>query len=149
MEDIITGTYDNSAVAQNGIFNNISQLWNHNQFWEMMGPGVGSKMPSELESRDHRQLWLGRCSSNRSSLPLGCGSVRLWLVLVGEKRRWLTGRDQDRKRCEPTLLWPDRACWAAMCGSILTTSTSATNGPAYLTNFLDNLVNWENVASRM
>ena len=36
MEDIITGTYDSSSVAQNGIFNNISQLWNHNQFLEMM-----------------------------------------------------------------------------------------------------------------
>ena len=32
---------------RNGIFNNISQLWNHNQFWEMMGPG-SSLMPSEL-----------------------------------------------------------------------------------------------------
>ncbi len=49
MEEIIKGTYDASAVAQNGIFNNISQLWNHNQFWEMMGPGE-SKMPGELES---------------------------------------------------------------------------------------------------
>jgi len=36
LEEIIKGTYDASAVAQNGIFNNISQLWNHNQFWEMM-----------------------------------------------------------------------------------------------------------------
>ncbi|MEN8839564.1 MAG: superoxide dismutase, partial [Octadecabacter sp.] len=49
LEDIITGTYDASATAQNGIFNNISQLWNHNQFWEMMGPNSGA-MPSELES---------------------------------------------------------------------------------------------------
>ena len=49
MEEIILGTYDASAVAQNGIFNNISQLWNHNQFWEMMGP-IGREMPSELES---------------------------------------------------------------------------------------------------
>ncbi len=49
MEEIITGTYDASAVAQNGIFNNISQLWNHNQFWEMMGPGE-TGMPGELET---------------------------------------------------------------------------------------------------
>ena len=49
MEEIIKGTYDANAVAQNGIFNNISQLWNHNQFWEMMGPG-DSAMPSELEA---------------------------------------------------------------------------------------------------
>src|SRR6056300_798817 len=50
MEEIIKGTYNASAVAQNGIFNNISQLWNHNQFWEMMGPG-DNKMPGELETR--------------------------------------------------------------------------------------------------
>ena len=49
LEEIIVGTYDASAVAQNGIFNNISQLWNHNQFWEMMGPGE-SKMPGALEA---------------------------------------------------------------------------------------------------
>ena len=43
LEDIITGTYDANAVAQNGIFNNISQLLNHNQFWEMMGTKSGAK----------------------------------------------------------------------------------------------------------
>ncbi len=48
MEEIIVGTYNKTAVAQNGIFNNISQLWNHNQFWEMMGPGE-NKMPGDLE----------------------------------------------------------------------------------------------------
>ena len=48
LEDIITGTYQSGAVAQNGIFNNASQHWNHIQFWEMMGPS-GNAMPSELE----------------------------------------------------------------------------------------------------
>ncbi|MCK5921036.1 MAG: superoxide dismutase [Fe], partial [Methylococcales bacterium] len=38
LEEIVKGTYAAGNVAQNGIFNNISQLWNHNQFWEMMGP---------------------------------------------------------------------------------------------------------------
>ena len=49
LEDIITGTYDSSAVAQNGIFNNASQHWNHMKFWEMMGSGE-TGMPSELEA---------------------------------------------------------------------------------------------------
>ena len=49
LEEIIKGTYDPDALAQSGIFNNISQLWNHNQFWEMMSPD-DSKMPGELES---------------------------------------------------------------------------------------------------
>ena len=45
VEDIITGTYQAGAVAQNGIFNNASQHWNHVQFWEMMVIGV---LPFEL-----------------------------------------------------------------------------------------------------
>ena len=49
LEEIITGTYQADAVAQNGIFNNASQHWNHIQFWEMMGPS-GREMPSELSS---------------------------------------------------------------------------------------------------
>ena len=32
LEEIIVGTYDSSNVAQNGIFNNVSQHWNHEQF---------------------------------------------------------------------------------------------------------------------
>src|SRR6056297_1115755 len=48
LEDIVTGTYQAGAVAQSGIFNNISQLWNHNQFWEMMTPSTVA-MPGELE----------------------------------------------------------------------------------------------------
>ena len=49
LEEITIGTYNSTSVSQNGIFNNISQLWNHNQFWEMMGPD-GRAMPSELEA---------------------------------------------------------------------------------------------------
>ena len=36
LEEITIGTYNSTSVSQNGIFNNISQLWNHNQFWEML-----------------------------------------------------------------------------------------------------------------
>jgi len=50
LEDIVKGTYAAGDVAQNGIFNNASQHWNHMQFWEMMGPNSGA-MPGELEKR--------------------------------------------------------------------------------------------------
>ena len=49
LEEIIVGTYDAKSVAQNGIFNNVSQHWNHEQFWQMMGPSKVN-MPSELEN---------------------------------------------------------------------------------------------------
>ncbi len=106
LEDIITGTYNKDAVAQNGIFNNISQLWNHNQFWEMMGPN-GSAMPTEL-----KRLWLNpsapstnsKKSSRRWRRP-----VRLRLGVAGERHRWWPQGDQDRERREPAVLRSDRA----------------------------------------
>ena len=48
LEDVVRGTYVAGAVAQNGIFNNASQHWNHNLFWEVMGPH-GKAMPGALE----------------------------------------------------------------------------------------------------
>ena len=48
VEEIVVGTYNPTAVAQSGIFNNASQHWNHAQFWQMMGPG-GKAMPGALE----------------------------------------------------------------------------------------------------
>lgn len=49
LRDIVTGTLKDGAVAQNGIFNNASQHWNHSQFWEMMGPKSGA-IPGALEA---------------------------------------------------------------------------------------------------
>ena len=49
LEEIITGNYEPGQVAQNGIFNNASQHWNHTQFWDMMTPKTSS-MPSEIEA---------------------------------------------------------------------------------------------------
>ena len=48
LDDIVKGTYQAGAVAQNGIFNNASQHWNHNLFWQVMGPG-GKAMPGNLD----------------------------------------------------------------------------------------------------
>ena len=45
LEDIVTGTYAAGAVAQSGLFNNASQMWNHNEFWTRRGP-TARDMPS-------------------------------------------------------------------------------------------------------
>jgi Fe-Mn family superoxide dismutase len=49
LEEVVKGTYAAGAVAQSGLFNNASQHWNHNLFWEVMGPG-GKVMPGALEA---------------------------------------------------------------------------------------------------
>jgi len=115
LEDIITGTYDAKSVAQNGIFNNISQLWNHNQFWEMMAPG-GSSMPSWCWLVQKADGTLAVTKTENGVNPLCFGQTALLGCDVWEHSYYIDFRNKR---------------------------------PAYLTNFLDNLVSWENVASRM
>ena len=77
VEEIIRGTYQKGAVAQNGIFNNASQYWNHNQFWEMMTPerqrSLGAREPPEGELRLGRQVQGGIRRRRRGTVRLGLG----------------------------------------------------------------------------
>lgn len=146
LEEIIVGTYDASAVAQNGIFNNISQLWNHNQFWEMMGPGK-SAMPSELEAAIKDSF--GSVDDFKSQFAAAgagqFGSGWAWLVKDTDGGLKITKTENGvNPLCfgQTTLLGCD--VWEH---SYYIDFRNAR--PKYLTNFLDNLVNWENVASRM
>ena len=45
LEEIIKKS---SKESKAGIFNNASQHWNHNLFWQCMKPNGGGKMPSKL-----------------------------------------------------------------------------------------------------
>ena len=145
MEDIITGTYDASAVAQNGIFNNISQLWNHNQFWEMMGP-TGRDMPSELESRIVDAFGsVDAFKEQFSAAGAGqFGSGWCWLVVDNGELKVTKTENGVNPLCfgQTALLGCD--VWEHSYYIDFRNKR-----PAYLSNFLDNLVNWENVASRM
>ena len=146
LEEIIVGTYDASTIAQNGIFNNISQLWNHNQFWEMMAPGK-SAMPSELEaaltdsfgSVDEFKLQFSAAGAGQF------GSGWAWLVKGTDGGLKITKTENGvNPLCfgQTTLLGCD--VWEHAYYIDFRNAR-----PKYLTNFLDNLVNWENVASRM
>ena len=146
MEEIIVGTYDASAVAQNGIFNNISQLWNHNQFWEMMGP-TGHEMPSELASAISESFGsVDQFKAEFSAAGAGqFGAGWCWLV-----------KDSDGSlRVTKTENGVNPLCFGqtALLGCDVWEHSYyidfRNKRPAYLANFLDNLVNWENVASRL
>ena len=146
LEAIITGTYAATAVAQSGIFNNISQLWNHNQFWEMMGPG-GSAMPSEVET----------------ALTAAFGSVAEFKTAFGAAGAgqfgagwaWLVKDKDGSLKITKTENGVNPLCFGqtALLGCDVWEHSYyidfRNKRPAYITNFLDNLVNWDNVASRM
>ncbi len=146
VEDIITGTYNKSAVAQSGIFNNASQHWNHAQFWEMMGPS-GQKMPSELEARLKDGFGsVEKFKEEFSAAGAGqFGSGWCWLVVDTDGTLKVTKTENGvNPLCfgQTTLLGCD--VWEHSYYIDFRNKR-----PVYLTNFLDKLVNWENVASRL
>ena len=146
LEDIITGTYDANAVAQNGIFNNISQLWNHNQFWEMMGPN-GNAMPGELEKALVENFGsLDEFKSQFSAAGAGqFGSGWAWLVKNADGSLAVTKTENGVN----PLCFGQTALLGCDVWEHSYYIDFRNKRPAYLSNFLDNLVNWENVASRL
>ena len=146
VEEIVVGTYNASTVAQSGIFNNASQHWNHAQFWQMMGPG-GKAMPGALEK----------------ALTASFGSVQAFKDAFaaagagqfGAGWAWLVKDKDGSLKVTKTENGVNPLCFGqtALLGCDVWEHSYyidfRNKRPAYLANFLDKLVNWENVASRL
>ena len=146
VEDIITGTYDDGLVAQNGIFNNASQHWNHSQFWEMIGPN-GKSIPSVLEKEISDNFGsFEKFKEEFTAAGVGqFGSGWCWLVQDQDGSLKVTKTENGvNPICfnQNTLLGCD--VWEHSYYIDFRNKR-----PAYLSNFIDKLVNWENVASRL
>ena len=146
LEEIVVGTYQAGSVAQNGIFNNASQHWNHVQFWEMMGPG-GNNMPSELSSALNENF--GSVDKFKEDFcAAGAGQF-------GAGWCWLVKDKDGSLKVTKTENGVNPLCFGqiALLGCDVWEHSYyidfRNKRPAYLTNFLDKLVNWENVSSRM
>ena len=146
LEEIIVGTYDASSVAQSGVFNNISQLWNHNQFWEMMGPGE-SKMPGDLEAALVESF--GSVADFKTSFSAAgagqFGSGWCWLVKNADGSLAVTKTENGVN----PLCFGQTALLGCDVWEHSYYIDFRNKRPVYLSNFLENLVNWENVASRI
>ncbi len=146
LEEIIVGTYDATSVAQNGIFNNISQLWNHNEFWKMMGPNK-TAMPGELEKAIVESF--GSVDEFKKQFAAaGAGQF-------GSGWAWLVKDTDGGLKVTKTENGVNPLCFGqtALLGCDVWEHSYyidfRNKRPVYLTNFLDNLVDWENVASRL
>ena len=146
LEEIIVGTYTAGSVAQNGIFNNASQHWNHVQFWEMMGP-AGKNIPSELSSAISENF--GSIDKFKEEFcAAGAGQF-------GAGWCWLVKDTDGSLKVTKTENGVNPLCFgqSALLGCDVWEHSYyidfRNKRPAYLTNFLDKLVNWENVAARM
>ncbi|MFQ5623993.1 MAG: superoxide dismutase [Paracoccaceae bacterium] len=146
VEDIITGTYKAGSIAQSGIFNNASQHWNHCQFWEMMGPDRRD-MPSELKDRI-----VGAFGSvEQFKVDFGAAGVSQF----GSGWCWLVVDTDGSLKVTKTENGVNPLCFGqtALLGCDVWEHAYyidfRNRRPGYISNFLDNLVNWENVAERL
>ncbi|MBL3568788.1 superoxide dismutase [Rhodovulum sulfidophilum] len=146
VEEIVKGTYQNGAVAQSGIFNNASQHWNHTQFWEMMSPKPVA-MPSELESRIKDAFGsVEKFKEDFAAAGAGqFGSGWAWLVVDTDGTLKVTKTENGVN----PLCFGQTALLGCDVWEHSYYIDFRNKRPAYLTNFLDKLVNWENVAQRL
>ncbi|WP_273688760.1 superoxide dismutase [Ketogulonicigenium vulgare] len=146
LEEIITGTYNATAVAQNGIFNNISQLWNHNQFWEWLSPETVA-IPGELEKALTESFGsVAKFKEDFSAAGAAqFGSGWAWLVKDKDGSLKVTKTENGVN----PLVFGQTALLGVDVWEHSYYIDFRNKRPAYLTNFLDNLVNWEKVASAL
>jgi Fe-Mn family superoxide dismutase len=146
LENIVKDTYDGDALVQSGLFNNASQHWNHVQFWEMMGPS-GSAMPSKLETSLIKQFGSVQkfkddfCAAGISQF----GSGWCWLVqeMSGDLKITKTENGVN------PLCFGQTALLGCDVWEHSYYIDFRNKRPVYLQNFLEKLVNWENVTGRM
>jgi superoxide dismutase, Fe-Mn family len=146
VEEIITGSYKPGAVAQDGIFNNASQHWNHTQFWQMMTPNK-TGMPGELEKRITDAFGsVDEFKTKFKEAGAGqFGSGWAWLVVDKDGSLKVTKTENGVN----PLCFGQKALLGCDVWEHSYYIDYRNKRPAYLENFLENLVNWENVASRM
>ena len=145
VEEIVKGTYDKSAVAQSGIFNNASQHWNHTEFWKMMAPKMA--MPSEVE-KALTDAFGSVDEFKKAFSAAGAGQF-------GSGWAWLVKDADGSLKVTKTENGVNPLCFGqtALLGCDVWEHSYyidfRNKRPAYLQNFLDNLVNWEYVAAKL
>jgi Fe-Mn family superoxide dismutase len=146
LEDIIIGTYDSKAVAQNGIFNNASQHWNHMKFWEMMGP-KGNAMPAELEKALTESF--GSVDAFKDAFKAAgagqFGSGWCWLVKNSDGGLAVTKTENGVN----PLCFGQTALLGCDVWEHSYYIDFRNKRPDYLANFLENLVDWDYVAAQL
>jgi Fe-Mn family superoxide dismutase len=145
LEDIIRESAGSKSAEMRKIFNNAAQVWNHDFYWNCMRAG-GGEPDGELARRIDRSFGgLGEFKKKFKEAATGqFGSGWAWLVLNGDKLEIMATPNaelplvKDRTALLTCDVW-EHAYYLDY----------QNQRPAFVERFLDNLVNWEFVASCM
>ncbi|GAB1363641.1 superoxide dismutase [Rhodobacter sp.] len=124
-----------------------AQHWNHNLFWEVMGPGEGKKIPGALD-KALTEAFGSVAKFKEDFAAAGAGQF-------GSGWAWLVKDKDGALKVTKTENGVNPLCFGqtALLGCDVWEHSYyidfRNKRPAYLTNFLDKLVNWEAVAAKL
>ena len=136
LEDIIR----ESEGANDGLFNNSAQVWNHTFYWNSMKPNGGGKPTGDIASMIDKSFGsydeFKTAFANAGATQFGSGWA--WLVKNGDKlevRKTPNAKTPLTENVTPLLtmdVW-EHAYYIDHRNA----------RPAYISAFLDNLLNWD------
>ena len=144
LEDIVVKSSKDTSMA--GIFNNAGQHWNHILFWQCMKPNGGGSIPSELETRLNSDFG-GVDQFKEAFIQAGTtqfGSGWAWLAINNGKL--VVTKSANASNPLVDGMKPILGCDVWEHSYYIDYRNKR---PDYLKAFLDNLVNWEFVASQL
>ncbi|XP_075648155.1 superoxide dismutase [Fe], chloroplastic isoform X1 [Castanea sativa] len=161
LEDIIIATYNKGDILPP--FNNAAQIWNHDFFWESMKPGGGGKPFGELLQLIERDFGSFEkfVEEFRSAASTQFGSGWAWLAYkanrldVGNAENPRPS-DEDKKlvvvkspNAVNPLLWDYSPLLTIDVWEHAYYLDFQIRRPDYISTFMEKLVSWEAVSSRL
>ena len=144
LEDIVVKSSKDSSMA--GIFNNAGQHWNHILFWQCMKPNGGGAMPSELENRINSDF--GSVDQFKEAF-VQAGTTQFgsgWAWLAIDNGKLVVTKSANASNPLVDGMKPILGCDVWEHSYYIDYRNKR---PDYLKAFLDNLVNWEFVATQL
>ncbi|QSJ19963.1 superoxide dismutase [Nostoc sp. UHCC 0702] len=138
LEDVIQITYQDSSKA--GIFNNAAQVWNHTFFWNSLKPGGGGVPTGELATKIYQDFGsfeeFKKQFSEVATTQFGSGWA--WLIDDGGTLKVI-----KTPNAENPLAYGKKALLTLDVWEHAYYIDYRNARPAFIKNFLDQLVNWD------
>ncbi|KAL1160251.1 hypothetical protein E1A91_A07G051700v1 [Gossypium mustelinum] len=153
LEDIIIVTYNKGDILP--AFNNAAQAWNHDFFWESMKPGGGGKPSGDLLDLIERDFGSFErfIEEFKSAAATQFGSGWAWLAYKANRldvenavNPWPSEKDKKLVIVKsPNAMNP--LVWDYF--PLLTIDVWENQRPDYISVFMEKLVSWETVNTRL
>jgi Fe-Mn family superoxide dismutase len=144
LEEIVLKSGQDPSMA--GIFNNAGQHWNHILFWQCMKPNGGGAMPPELENKIITDF--GSINQFKDAF-IQAGTTQFgsgWVWLALDKGKLVVTKSANASNPLVNNMKPILGCDVWEHSYYIDYRNKR---PDYLNAFLDNLVNWDYVASQL